>query len=439
MQRIRIDRGYRPRADQAEVHRSLKRFNVLVCHRRFGKTVLAVNELINRAMLLTGRLDRPRLAYIAPFYGQAKEAAWDYLQKYTEAIPGRDVKKADPVRVELPGGARIRVAGADNPDSLRGAYFDWVVLDEYAQMRPSVWSEVIRPMLADRGGGALFIGTPKGRNEFYTRYEKARKGIVTDEDGQIVGDPEEWFAGIYRASETGIIPPEELASARKDMTEEEYAQEFECSFSAAIRGAYYGKEMAAAEAAGRITRVPWEPALPVHTCWDLGGGPNMAIWFFQLLNTEVRWIDFRQGFEGLPACVKLMREKPYVYGQHLLPHDCSVKEIGTGVSRQETLESLGLYPNVCPQQSVDDGINAVRLMLARSWFDAEKCGPGIEALRQYRADYDERLNTFRDRPRHDWASHPADGIRTGAMNLDACRGTVAPPDMPDLGAGAWMG
>ena len=417
VQRIRIDRGYRPREQQAQVHRSLKRFNVLVCHRRFGKTVLAVNELINRAMLLTGKLGRPRLAYIAPFYGQAKEAAWDYLQKYTEAIPGRDVKKADPVRVELPGGSRIRVAGADNPDSLRGAYFDWVVLDEYAQMRPSVWSEVIRPMLADRRGGALFIGTPKGRNEFYSRYEKARKGIVTDEDGQIVGDPEEWFAGMYRASETGIISPAELASARKDMTEEEYEQEFECSFSAAIRGAYYGKEMATAERDGRICRVMWEPAKKVHTCWDLGGGPNMAIWFFQLVGNEVRWIDFAQGFDGLAECVKLMREKPYVYGEHLLPHDCGVKEIGTGVSRQETLQSLGLQPKVCPQQSVGDGINAVRLLLPRSCFDAEKCERGIEALRQYRTEYDERLATFKSTPLHNWASHPADAMRTGAMNL----------------------
>jgi len=200
---------------------------------------MAINELIHEA--LGCALERPRFAYIAPLYRQAKAAAWDYLKAYTAAIPGPEVHETE-LRVTLPGDRQIRLYGADNPDALRGLYLDGVILDEYAQMSPPAWTEVIRPALADRKGWALFIGTPMGHNGFREMYEFARTGERGD-----------WWAACYRASETGVIDADELAAARATMGEDECALEFECSFEAAIKGAYYGREMAAAEAEGRVS------------------------------------------------------------------------------------------------------------------------------------------------------------------------------------------
>ncbi|MDI9409843.1 MAG: hypothetical protein QM523_11460, partial [Candidatus Pacebacteria bacterium] len=219
-----IGTGYEPRSFQAELHQSLARFSVLVAHRRFGKTVFAVNELIDRA--LTCPLERPRFAYIAPLAVQAKTIVWDYLKAYTAAIPQISWHESE-LRVDLPNGARISLYGADNPDRLRGLYFDGVVLDEYGDMPPRLWSEIIRPALADRLGFAVFIGTPKGRNQFYELYQRA----------QTLPD---WFAATLPVSVTKILPESELAAARQAMSSDQYAQEFECAFTAAVQGAYYG-------------------------------------------------------------------------------------------------------------------------------------------------------------------------------------------------------
>jgi phage terminase large subunit len=398
----KISTGYRPRPLQAEIHRRLARFNVLVCHRRFGKTVLCINELIDKA--LSCSLDRPRYAYVAPLYRQAKQAAWDYLKAYTGPLPGTKFNETE-LRVDLPNGARIQLFGADNPDALRGIYLDGVVLDEYGQMTPRVWTEVLRPALADRQGWAVFIGTPRGRNAFHTVFEHAQS-------------QPRWHAALYRASETGILPAAELQAARDDMAEEEYEQEFECSFQAAIAGAYYGKLMSEAMADGRIGAAPWDPVLPVHTGWDLGIGDSTAIWFAQQVGREIHWIDFYEASGvGLDHYAKMLGEKPYVWGEHLVPHDAAARELGTGKTRVETLATLGLRVRVVGLNAVDDGINAVRNLMPRSWFDAEKCSVGLEALKNYRREWDERLGVFRPRPLHDWSSHAADAARTMAMGL----------------------
>ena len=223
-------------------------------------------------------MEAPRFAYLAPYYRQAKNVAWDYLKRFTREID--DIRHHETeLRCDFPNGARITLYGADFPDRLRGLYFDGIVLDEFAQMEPRIWSEVIRPALADRLGWAVFIGTPRGRNAFWKLYDRARR----DKD---------WFTAIYRASETGLIGGKELAAARKEMSEEEYEQEFECSFEAPLSGSYYGKLMAQVESTQRIREVPWDPALPVTTAWDLGIGDSTAIWFCQQLGAEVRLIDY---------------------------------------------------------------------------------------------------------------------------------------------------
>lgn len=373
-----------------------------VAHRRAGKTVARVNDLI-KAAILCDRPD-PRFAYVAPYYAQAKDVAWGYVKQFTATIPGVQANESE-LRVDLPNGGRVRLYGADNYERMRGIYLDGVVLDEYGDMDPRAWSEVIRPALSDRKGWADFIGTPKGRNHFCELYETALK------------DPE-WFTQMLRASATGIVDPAELQDARKSMTEDQYEQEYECSFQAAVVGAYYGREMSAAEKDKRICSVPWEPKLKVHTAWDLGIGDSTAIWMAQLVGKEVHVIDYYESSGvGLDHYAKLLGTKPYVWGEHLLPHDAEAKELGTGKSRKETLESLGIRSRIIPAQSVEDGINAARLMLPRVWFDEAKCQRGIEALRQYRRDYDEKLKNFKARPLHDWTSHAADAFRYLAMGL----------------------
>jgi phage terminase large subunit len=385
-----------------ELRDPMKRFTVVVAHRRFGKTLFGISRLINAAAKT--RRKAARFAYLAPFQRQAKAVVWDMLKDQARSLKEARFHEGE-LRCDLKNGARISLYGADDPDSLRGLYFDGVVLDEYAQMDPKAWTEVIRPALADRGGWAIFIGTPMGRNSFWRLYEQART-----EPG--------WRAALFRASATGVLPAAELAAAKRAMSAAEYAQEFECSFDAAIRGAYYGTEIAAAEAAGRIVSVAAEPRLPVHTAWDLGIGDATAIWFYQLAGREIRLIDYYENSGvGLDHYARELQRKGYVYGEHILPHDARVQELGSGKTRVETLTALGFRPRVLASHKLDDGISAARLLLARCWFDAEKCARGLEALRHYRCEWDPRRQAFRERPLHDWASHGADAFRYLAMGL----------------------
>lgn len=389
---------YAPRRAFLPYHERAQRWAAIVAHRRAGKTVACVNDLIRRAV--ESRKPNGRYAYIAPLFNQAKDTAWTYLKQFSWPLLAGAPNESE-LRVDLVTGDRIRLYGADNPDRLRGLYLDGVVLDEYADMKPRLWREIVRPALADRKGWATFIGTPKGKNEFWDIWDRAQ------------GD-RDWFTLMLKASETGLLAKEELADAQKTMSEDEYAQEFECSFEAAIKGAYYGKLMAKAAQEGRIGRVPHDPAVAVHTAWDLGIGDSTAIWFGQRVAKEWHIIDFIENDgTGLDWYVQRIRERPWTWGTHLLPHDAEARELGTGKTRVETLRSLELPGTiqVVPLQNVDDGINATRLLLPRCWFDAEKCKAGIEALRQYRKDWDEEKKTFRDRPRHDWASHAADAFR----------------------------
>lgn len=398
-----IDLGYRPRQQFIPFHKRTQRYAAGVAHRRAGKTVACIMDLVDAALRI--KAPNGRFAYLAPYFSQAKDVAWSYLKQYTLPIPGSVAHEAE-LRVDLPNGSRIRLYGADNADRLRGIYLDGAVFDEYADMEPRVWPEVIRPALSDRRGWAVFIGTPKGRNSFWHLYEKAR------------ADPE-WMTFMLKADETGILPSEELEAARKSMTGDQFAQEFLCSFQAAVMGSYYGKIIEALEAQKRIGRVPYDPAVRVHTAWDLGVGDQTAIWFAQMVGKEVHLIDFYQSSGvGLDHYVNLLQRKPYVYAdEHIVPHDAAARELGTGRSRIETLKSLGITARALPALSIDDGINAARMLLPRCWFDDEKCAPGIESLRLYRAEYDTKREALRARPLHDKHSDAADAFRYLAMGI----------------------
>ena len=395
MEVIEID--YTPRLQAREFHDRTERFAVLVAHRRFGKTVAAVNDLIRDA--LTIDLPNVRVAYIAPYLSQSKAVAWDYALEYTRDIPQIKVNHSE-LRIDFPNGARFRLFGADNYNAMRGLYFDAVVLDEMADFPASAWPTVIRPAIVDRKGRATIIGTPKGKNEFWEMYDYAKSHP-------------EWWCRMFKASETDILDADELEEAKRTMGEDRYEQEFECSFEAAIQGAYYAQEMKTATSDGRVTNVPYDPAVGVTTAWDLGIGDSTAIFFAQYVGQEIRIIDYYESSGvGLDHYAKVLSEKGYHYSEHILPHDVQVKELGTGKSRVETLDALGISDiTIAPKLAVDDGIQAARSMIARCWFDEEDCARGIEALRQYRREFDERLKTWRGRPLHDWTSHGADAFR----------------------------
>ncbi len=425
-----IELTYQPRTERhADIHRGMDshRFGAVVCHRRFGKTVLALNHL--QVAALECRRERPRFAFIAPTYTMAKSIAWDYLVHYSAPIPSIDPKVSE-LAVNYPNGGQVRLFGADNPDSLRGMYFDGVVFDEFGLQPPKIFSEVIRPALSDRQGWALFLGTPAGKNQFYDVIQQAK------------ADPT-WFYAMHRASETGIIDPNELAAARKDMTADEYAQEYECSFEAAVKGAIYASELEHTRISGRCTVVPADPILPVDTDWDLGVGDATAIWFSQSLRSgEVRLIDYYEASgEGLPHYAQVLTNKGYTYGQHWAPHDIQVRELGSGRSRIETARSLGITFKMCPNIPIEDGIHAARMLFPRCWFDAKKCAPGLEALQHYRRDYNTRLNEFKAVPVHDWSEHGSSAFRYLAVRQKTAAEKPKPIVVPvaPRGPNAWMG
>ena len=398
----RIVIPYRVREPFADFHKRDQRWACLVAHRRAGKTVACINDLIRRAFVddkVNGRY-----AYIAPYYSQAKSIAWDYLLRYTEDV--RVNANASELWVELLNGARIRLFGADNPDALRGLYLDGVILDEVADMRPRVWGEIIRPLLADREGWAVFIGTPKGHNFFYEIWKTANAS-------------DSWFATSIKASTSGLIKAEELKDASQGMTDDQYEQEFECSFEAAILGAYYGKELKILEESGRIAKVAYDRSLPVFTAWDLGYHDDTAIFFYQVTHSEIHVIDYYSG-SGLAIedYAQAVTGKGYKYERHYLPHDARAKTLASGGKSviEQLANHLGISKlAIVPSLSVQDGIQAARVMMPRVWFDKDNCESAVELLKQYQREWDEDKKAFRDKPRHDNTSHCADAFRMMAV------------------------
>ncbi len=404
-----IDTGYNPRPLQYKLHTGMKRFNVIVCHRRFGKTIFSLNHLIDRALRCPNNM--PRYAYLAPTYGQAKRVVWDQLKQYTRNIPGVTAHEQE-LRVDIPGNnSRIMLLSAENPASLKGIYLDGVVLDEFAEMDPRAWTEVIRPTLADRRGWAIFIGTPKGQNSFHKLYEYATNNLNPDP---------EWFGALYRASETGIIVPQELESARRTMPEEEYEQEFECSFNAGLSGAYFAKELAIAEREGRIGSFGYDPALPVDTFWDLGIDDMCAVWFIQSLRGRHRIIDYYEVCgASIPDVVGTVKARGYALGEWVLPHDAAARDFSTGKAQQQIFWNHGARPTrIVPRVGTKrEGINAARMILRNCEFDKAKAAQGLKCLANYQRKWNPKNNVFEESPLHNWASNGADAFQQFALGV----------------------
>ena len=402
---MKITIPYKPRAQQALVHKELDkyRYAVLCCHRRFGKTVMVLNHLIRAA--LTNKNHNPRLAYIAPTYKQAKSIAWDYLKYYTKNIPGTKYNESE-LRCDFVNGARIMLLSSENPDSIRGIYLDMVAIDEVAQDSQGLIDEVVTPALSDRKGKMFLIGTPKGMNNiFYDYYLKSQSD-------------DKWYLYKAKASETKIVEKDELDAALAVMGEAKYQQEFECSFVGNIQGSIYGDLVDDLDDAKRIGGVPYNPAHLVNTAWDLGYTDACSIIFFQQVNHNIHIIDYYENEkEALPHYAEVLKEKEYIYGNHYAGHDVEQTDFSSGYSRREVAANYGIRFRVAPRINLEDGIHAVKMILPRCKIDSDKCSDLLIALRHYHRKYNDKERVYKIKPVHDFSSHPMDALRYLATGI----------------------
>ena len=440
---------YLPRNWAGGLHASFKRWSALVLHRRAGKTTAILNHHVRAALdnsweaarlrhlvptltdsevrtLLKGRV----YWHVMPSYHQGKvTGAWDKLKEITEKVPGRDKNESE-MLVRFPNGNHIQIIGAEKPDSLRGPGLSGLSLDEYSQIPPTAFGEVLSKSLGDHVGYCIFSGTIKGPDQLFQVYEAAK-------------DNDDWFSVWQNvdqsfATETGATITA-LRRAMEDdralikqglMSQAEYDQEWYLSPEAAIKGSFFGDELRIARDQGRITRVPYDPSMPVDTDWDLGIDA-MAIWFSQSERSgAIRLIDYHEHVGGgLPESLKALkgqqanpnnepaivaanaRRATYTYGKHWGPHDIETTEISSGLTRRQTAASMGLPFEVTPMIGLDEGISAAQMLMSRCWWDETNCKVGLQALRHYRRKYNTRLSVFTSTPEHDGASHGADAFR----------------------------
>lgn len=438
--RIRIPYQYTPRSYQLPVWQAIEAGVTRLClvwHRRAGKDKTALNIMVSRALGRVGSY-----YYFLPTAVQGRKVIWDGIDRdgfrFLDHLPV-EIRDGEPnqteMKVKLRNGSIIQVIGTDNYDAIRGTNPVGVVLSEYAYQDPRAW-DTVRPILAENGGWAIFATTPNGRNHGYELYRMA----TTNPD---------WYASRLTVSETQredgspLVSSEAIEAERAaGMSEDMIQQEYFCSFTGVTVGSYYGRLIEAAEAEGRIGRVPWDPRLPVETWWDLGVGDATAIWMSQTVNREIRMIDYYESSgEGLPHYVRALKERAYVYGAHHAPHDIAVREFSTGKSRLETAESLGIKftvvrrpPGGANADELAEGIEAVRSVFPGVWFDRQKCQRGLDCLASYRKAWDESRKCFATKPSHDWSSHGADAFRYFALGHEFPRPMVKAP-APGLARG----
>lgn len=379
---------------------------VCVWHRRAGKDSTALNWTVVSAF------KRPGIYWhLLPTYNQGRKIVWDGRTKegkaFRDAWPKDAIKSENntEMKLELENGSLWQVVGTDNVDRLVGANPVGCVFSEYSLQDPRAW-DYVRPILAENGGWALFIYTPRGRNHGHDIIEMSKRNP-------------KWFSQVLSVEDTKVLSAEVIQEERDaGMPEEMVQQEYFCSFDAGLVGSYYGSQMAKALEDERITAVPYEPRLDVITVWDIGVGDSTAIWFYQIHGFEIRCIDYYENSgEGLPHYVGVLRDKDYLYGTHYGPHDLEVRDFTTGKSRKDTAAGLGIKFRIVPKLSLEDGIDAVRSILRRCYFDAEKCKRGIEALRQYKKSWNDKMRCYNDHPDHDWSSHAADAFRYLAISM----------------------
>lgn len=385
---------------------------VAVWHRRAGKDSTSLNYTATEAMENVGVY-----WHMLPTQKQARKVVWDGIdrngrrmldQAFPQAI--RKAKREQEMQIELKSGSIWQLCGSDNYDSLVGANPKGVIFSEWSLCDPKAW-DFIRPILAENGGWAIFIYTARGKNHGYTLANMAKKNPSWHYSCLTVED-------TTREDGSPVITQEAIQEDRDSgMSEDMIQQEYYCSFDVAIPGAYYAKQIASARADRRVGFVPIDPMLQVHTFWDLGISDSMVIWFMQAVGKEIRLVNYYENNNhGMDHYVKYLdtfkADHGINYGEHHAPHDIEVRELMSGKSRKDTAREMGLVFRTVPQHSIMDGIEAVRRIFPRMWFDENRCELGIACVASYHRVYDDKLQRYQDVPVHDWASHGADALRT---------------------------
>lgn len=442
IERQQVEIPYSPRTWAKKLHASTKRWAALVLHRRAGKTTGILNhhqraavddnwEMARLKALLPHAQEsylKPLLRqrvywHVMPTMKQARLVAWDMLKYYSAPIPDARPNNTE-MLVTYPNGSKVQLLGADDPDSLRGPGLSGLSLDEYSQISSRVFGTVLSKALGDHLGYCIFAGTIIGEDQLYETYQAAKNNAEWYAVWQDIDQSLKTESGPTLTALTRALEDDRKLVLAGAMTQAAFDQEWYLSPEAAIEGAIYEKELAAARKADRITRVPHDPMLPVDTDWDIGFGDATAIWFSQSLRSgEVRLIDYYEASgEALPHYAQVLKTRAadlgYVYGTHWAPWDFAATSFETGKSRMAAAKEHGFTFKQSPrlarttQGEVEEGINAVRLLFARCWFDETRCKAGIEALRHYKRDFNKRLDEFKPNPVHDWASHGADAFRS---------------------------
>lgn len=393
---------------------------LLVWPRRSGKDILAFNFCIRQLLKKVGSI-----YYVFPTYSQGKKVLWDGItsdgQRILDYIPKTLVESmnATEMKIRLVNGSIFQVVGSENYNSLMGTNPMGCVFSEYALQDPAAY-QYIRPILMANGGWVIFISTPRGKNHLFNIYQIAKD------------NPEHWYCSKLTVEDTDHVSMADIQREIDDgvMSEDLVQQEFFTSFDLGVEGAYYTKYLDRMRVNQQIGVVPWEPGYKVHTAWDLGVRDSTVIIYFQCVGQTVRIIDCYEGKDmGLDHYIKVVQQKPYIYGRHFAPHDIGVREFTSGLARIDIARNMGINFTIAPQLSIQDGIEAVRTKLARIWIDEAKCAPLIKALESYRKDFDSKNMIYKANPRHDWASHYADCMRYLVLCLGKVSDTTSPEDL----------
>jgi phage terminase large subunit len=382
---------------------------VLVWHRRAGKEKTCWNYLIMQAVKKVGIY-----YYLFPKLNQGRKILWDGIDKngfrFIHHIPPEIIDgepNSTEMKIRLKNGSLIQIVGTNHIDSIVGTNPVGCVFSEYSLQNPVAW-QLIRPILVENGGWAVFNFTPRGANHAKDLFIMAQSNP-------------DWFCQLLTVDDTKVVNEEDIQAERDaGMSEDYIQQEFYCSFTLGVEGSYYAAYLEDAREELRIGRVPWAKQSRVFTAWDLGYGDSTSIVFYQVVGNEIHVIDYYENHgKGLPHYVEVLKKKPYVYGSHFAPHDIDSHSFSSGLSAKEVGADLGIRFTVLPtlKVSLEDGIEAVRGLFPRLWFDEERCKPLIRCLENYRKEFDQRLEVYKDRPRHDKFSHGADAVRYMAIGV----------------------
>lgn len=395
---------------------------ILVWPRRSGKDILAFNLMICAALSKVGTY-----FYVFPTFSSGRRILWEAItntgMRILDFIPRDliDSTNEQQMRIRLINGSVIQIIGSDNYDnSLVGTNPIGMVFSEYALQDENAYA-FSRPILAANDGWALFISTPRGKNHLYNLYRIA------------LDNPEQWFTSRLTVDDTHHIDEKALENERQSMSPDLFEQEYMCSFTMGVEGAYYTKYVDRMRINNQIGNVPWESSFKVHTAWDIGIRDSTAIIFFQTIGGTIRIIDcYEKNKEGLEHYIKFLDSKPYLYGRHIAPHDIAVKEFGSGMTRIEKARHLGIKFTVAQHVGIMDGIESVRSALSKIYIDAINCQQLIKALENYRQEFDSKKKVYKAQPLHNEFSHFADAIRYLCVSLPKTQDGMTEKDVERL-------